>query len=158
MRQVLPPGLASGGVEPVVVNVANTPGRDELSESGDEVGGVPQACVLFEVRKEAFGRDPKLTNLLLDPYFQSVIERCQDAWRRVAAKGIELGIPLPAFTTALNFYDGYRTARLPENLLQAQRDYFSAHTYERLDTPRGKFFHMNWTGEGMDVASDQYNA
>jgi 6-phosphogluconate dehydrogenase len=108
--------------------------------------------------KEAYDRDPALTNLLLDPYFQSVIERCQGSWRRTIAKGVELGIPIPAFTTALSFYDGYRSARLPANLLQAQRDYFGAHTYERLDTPRGKFFHTNWTGEGMDVSSGTYNA
>ena len=87
-----------------------------------------------------------------------MIERCQGSWRRTIAKGVELGIPIPAFTTALSFYDGYRSARLPANLLQAQRDYFGAHTYERLDTPRGKFFHTNWTGEGMDVSSGTYNA
>ena len=121
-------------------------------------GGCIIRSVFLGKIKEAFDHNPKLGNLLLDPYFLSVIERCQQAWRRTAAKGIELGIPLPAFTTALNFYDGYRTARLPANLLQAQRDYFGAHTYERLDTPRGKFFHTNWTGEGMDVASGQYNA
>lgn len=121
-------------------------------------GGCIIRSVFLGKIKEAFDHDSKLTNLLLDPYFQSVIERCQASWRRTASKGIELGIPLPALTTALNFYDGYRTARLPANLLQAQRDYFGAHTYERLDTPRGKFFHTNWTGEGMDVASGQYNA
>ena len=108
--------------------------------------------------KEAFDGNPKLTNLLLDPYFKKAIEGCQDSWRRTAARSIEAGIPIPAFSTALSFYDGYRCGRLPANLLQAQRDFFGAHTYERLDTPRGKFFHTNWTGEGMDVASGQYNA
>jgi 6-phosphogluconate dehydrogenase len=108
--------------------------------------------------KEAFDRNPNLTNLLLDPYFRKAIEGCQESWRRTAARAIEGGIPIPAFSTALSFYDGYRCGRLPANLLQAQRDFFGAHTYERVDTPRGKFFHTNWTGEGMDVASGQYNA
>ncbi len=108
--------------------------------------------------KEAFDRNPRLTNLLLDPYFQKLIQGCQEAWRRAVIAGVEHGIPMPAFGTALTFYDGYRSARLPANLLQAQRDYFGAHTYERLDTPRGQFFHTNWTGAGMDVASGQYNA
>jgi 6-phosphogluconate dehydrogenase len=108
--------------------------------------------------KDAFDKDPTLTNLLLAPYFRDVIERCQGSWRRTITKGVELGIPVPAFSTALSFYDGYRSGRLPANLLQAQRDYFGAHTYERLDTPRGRFFHTNWTGEGMDVSSGTYNA
>jgi 6-phosphogluconate dehydrogenase len=108
--------------------------------------------------KEAFDHNPNLTNLLLDPYFKKAIQSCQDSWRRTAARSIEGGIPIPAFSTALSFYDGYRCGRLPANLLQAQRDFFGAHTYERIDTPRGKFFHTNWTGEGMDVASGQYNA
>jgi 6-phosphogluconate dehydrogenase len=106
--------------------------------------------------KEAFDRDPNLTNLLLDPYFTAVIERSQASWRRVVSKAVEAGVPVPAFTTALAFYDGYRSARLPANLLQAQRDYFGAHTYERVDQPRGKFFHTNWTGKGGTVASGQY--
>jgi 6-phosphogluconate dehydrogenase len=121
-------------------------------------GGCIIRSVFLGRIKEAFDRNPGLTNLLLDPYFQQVIERCQESWRRAVAKGVELGIPMPAFSTALSFYDGYRCARLPANLLQAQRDYFGAHTYERLDKPRGQFFHTNWTGEGMDVASGQYNA
>jgi 6-phosphogluconate dehydrogenase len=108
--------------------------------------------------KEAFDRNPNLTNLLLDPYFQKAIEGCQDSWRRTAARSMERGIPIPAFSTALSFYDGYRNGRLPANLLQAQRDFFGAHTYERIDKPRGQFFHTNWTGEGMDVASGHYNA
>jgi 6-phosphogluconate dehydrogenase len=106
--------------------------------------------------KEAFDRDPNLSNLLLDPYFTEVIERCQGSWRRVVAKAVEAGVPVPAFTTALAFFDGYRSARLPANLLQAQRDYFGAHTYERVDQPRGKFFHTNWTGKGGTVAAGQY--
>jgi len=106
--------------------------------------------------KEAFDRDPNLGNLLLDPYFTGVIERCQGSWRRVVAKAVEAGVPVPAFTTALSFFDGYRSERLPANLLQAQRDYFGAHTYERVDQPRGKFFHTNWTGKGGTVAAGQY--
>ena len=87
-----------------------------------------------------------------------VLERCQTGWRRVVARAVEAGVPRPAFTTALAFYDGYRSARLPANLLQAQRDFFGAHTYERVDKPRGQFFHTNWTGHGGRVASGVYNA
>jgi 6-phosphogluconate dehydrogenase len=108
--------------------------------------------------KEAFDKDPQLANLLLDPYFHDVIERCQGSWRRAVAKAIEAGVPVPAFTTALSFFDGFRSARLPANLLQAQRDYFGAHTYERVDQPRGKFFHTNWTGKGGNVSAGTYNA
>ncbi|HET6451028.1 MAG TPA: decarboxylating NADP(+)-dependent phosphogluconate dehydrogenase [Spirochaetia bacterium] len=108
--------------------------------------------------KEAFDRNPGLANLLLDPYFLTVMERCQEPWRRTVAAAFQHGIPVPVFSTALSFFDGYRTARLPANLLQAQRDYFGAHTYERLDSPRGKFFHTNWTGQGGDVSSRTYNA
>jgi 6-phosphogluconate dehydrogenase len=122
-----------------------------------------EGCIIRSVFlgniKEAFQRSPDLSNLLLDDYFRKLIEDAQASWRRVASKAIELGIPVPAMTTALNFYDGYRSSRLPANLLQAQRDYFGAHTYERVDTPRGEFFHTNWTGTGMDdVASGTYNA
>ncbi|SPF43972.1 gluconate-6-phosphate dehydrogenase, decarboxylating [Candidatus Sulfopaludibacter sp. SbA4] len=106
--------------------------------------------------KEAFDRDPGLTNLLLDPYFHDVIDRCQPSWRRVVAMAVEAGVPVPAFTTALSFYDGYRSGRLPANLLQAQRDYFGAHTYERVDRPRGQFFHTNWTGKGGSVSAGTY--
>jgi 6-phosphogluconate dehydrogenase len=106
--------------------------------------------------KEAFDRNPKLTNLLLDPYFTGEIDRCQPAWRKVIATAVMAGIPLPAFSTALAFFDGYRTANLPANLLQAQRDFFGAHTYERIDSPRGKFFHTNWTGRGGETASSSY--
>ena len=107
--------------------------------------------------KEAFDRNPKLVNLLLDDYFHGVIERCQASWRRVVAQAVGAGVPVPAFTTALSFYDGYRSERLPANLLQALRDYFGAHTYERIDRPRGQFFHTNWTGKGGSVSAGTYN-
>jgi 6-phosphogluconate dehydrogenase len=106
--------------------------------------------------KEAFDRDPALGNLLLDPYFTGMVERCQSSWRGVVAQAVSAGVPVPAFTTALSFFDGFRSQRLPANLLQAQRDYFGAHTYERIDQPRGKFFHTNWTGKGGSVSSSTY--
>ncbi|MEO6810253.1 MAG: decarboxylating NADP(+)-dependent phosphogluconate dehydrogenase [Isosphaeraceae bacterium] len=108
--------------------------------------------------KEAFDRNPKLPNLLLDPFFKAEIERAQPGWRRVCAAAVTQGIPLPAITSALAYYDGYRCGRLPANLLQAQRDYFGAHTYERTDKPRGEFFHTNWTGRGGTTSSTTYNA
>jgi len=108
--------------------------------------------------KEAYDNNPKLMNLLLDDFFRKAIKDCQKSWRNVVATGAKKGIPTPAFSTALNFYDAYRSARLPANLLQAQRDYFGAHTYERVDKPRGEFFHTNWTGRGGDVSSSTYNA
>ena len=107
--------------------------------------------------KEAFDNNANLSSLLLDPYFQEVIARCQPSWRRVVAQAVQAGVPAPAFTTALAFYDGYRSERLPANLLQAQRDYFGAHTYERVDQPRGKFFHTNWTGKGGSVSAGTYS-
>lgn len=107
---------------------------------------------------EAFTKNPELENLLLDGYFSRVIDSTQNAWRKVIATAIENGIPLPAFSSALAYYDSYRSDRLPANLLQAQRDYFGAHTYERIDKPRGEFFHTNWTGRGGDTASSTYNA
>jgi 6-phosphogluconate dehydrogenase len=97
--------------------------------------------------KEAFDRDPELPNLLLDDYFKAVVGKCQPAWRRVVMEAAQLGLPAPAFSAALAFYDGYRSARLPANLIQAQRDYFGAHTYERIDRPRGVFFHSEWIKE-----------
>ena len=103
--------------------------------------------------KEAYDKNPKLTNLLLDDYFRGEIKRCQKGWRNVVAAAAKKGIPVPAFSTALAFYDQYRAAVLPANLLQAQRDYFGAHTYERVDKPRGEFFHTNWTGRGGTTAS-----
>ncbi len=108
--------------------------------------------------KDAFDQNANLQNLLMDPYFKGEIDRCQTGWRRVVACAVQAGIPVPALSTALAFFDGYRTDRLPANLLQAQRDYFGAHTYERLDKPRGQFFHTNWTGKGGTTASSTYNA
>jgi 6-phosphogluconate dehydrogenase len=108
--------------------------------------------------KDAFERNARITNLLVDDYFRGQIEGCQDSWRRVVSTAALHGVPAPAFASALAFYDGYRSERLPANLLQAQRDYFGAHTYERIDRPRGKFFHTNWTGTGGDVAAGTYNA
>lgn len=107
--------------------------------------------------KEAFDKKPDLANLLLDDYFKSAIEKSQTAWRQVVATAVTLGIPVPAFSSALSYYDGYRSARLSANLLQAQRDYFGAHTYERVDKPRGEFFHTNWTGRGGKTAAGTYN-
>jgi 6-phosphogluconate dehydrogenase len=106
--------------------------------------------------KEAFDKNPKLSNLMLDPFFRKAIKDCQRSWRNVVAMAAKKGIPVPAFSTALAFYDSYRSERLPANLLQAQRDYFGAHTYERVDKPRGEFFHTNWTGHGGRVASGTY--
>jgi len=108
--------------------------------------------------KEAYDKNPQLTNLLLDGFFSRTLIGYQDSWRRAIVQAIEYGVPTPAFSTALSFYDGYRTARLPANLLQAQRDFFGAHTYERIDKPRGQFFHTNWTGRGGRVSSGTYNA
>ena len=108
--------------------------------------------------KEAFDADPGLVNLLLAPYFRTAMADAEGAWRRVVATAVQLGIPVPALSSALSFYDGYRRARLPANLTQAQRDYFGAHTYERIDRPRGQFFHTRWTGRGGDVTSRAYQA
>lgn len=107
--------------------------------------------------KEAFDKNPQLTNLLLDDFFSRTLNEYQASWRRALIKAIEYGVPTPAFSTALAFFDGYRTERLPANLLQAQRDFFGAHTYERVDKPRGEFFHTNWTGRGGRVSSSTYN-
>ncbi|MEX2117014.1 MAG: decarboxylating NADP(+)-dependent phosphogluconate dehydrogenase [Bacteroidota bacterium] len=108
--------------------------------------------------KEAFDRNPDLANVLLDSFFRQKIEESQAAWRRVIAAAVLNGIWIPAFSTALNYFDGYRNARLPANLLQAQRDYFGAHQYERIDKPVGEFFHTNWTGRGGETASTAYVA
>ena len=107
--------------------------------------------------KDAFETNAELSNLLLDNFFSGVLNQYQEAWRRANASAIAMGVPTPAFSTALAFYDGYRAGRLPANLLQAQRDYFGAHTYERVDKPRGEFFHTNWTGHGGRVSSTTYN-
>jgi len=97
-----------------------------------------------------------LENLLLDEFFQDAVAKAQGGWRQVVAKAAELGIPIPAFAAALSYYDGYRSGRLPANLLQAQRDYFGAHTYERVDRPQGEYFHTDWTGHGGNTASTVY--
>jgi 6-phosphogluconate dehydrogenase len=107
--------------------------------------------------KEAYDKNPQLNNLLLDDFFSKVLNDYQASWRRALIHAIEAGVPTPAFSTALSFFDGYRTGRLPANLLQAQRDFFGAHTYERVDKSRGEFFHTNWTGRGGRVASGTYN-
>jgi 6-phosphogluconate dehydrogenase len=108
--------------------------------------------------KEAFDKESGLANLLLDPYFKNSVISAQESWRKVVSVAALNGIPVPAFSTALAYFDGYRTERLPANLLQAQRDYFGAHTYERIDKPRGEFFHTNWTGRGGETSSSTYNA
>jgi 6-phosphogluconate dehydrogenase len=119
-----------------------------------------QGCIIRSVFlgkiKEAFDHDPNLVNLVLDPFFKEAILAALPAWRRVVSTGVELGVPMPAMSSALAYYDGYRCDRLPANLLQAQRDYFGAHTYERIDRPRGEFFHTNWTGRGGDTAATTY--
>lgn len=107
-------------------------------------GGCIIRAAFLQKITEAYARNPKLANLLLDPYFRKTIAKAQENWRRVVALAAEHGIPTPTFSSALAYYDGYRSARLPANLLQAQRDYFGAHTYERVDQPRGKFFHLDW--------------
>ncbi|MBF0197202.1 MAG: decarboxylating NADP(+)-dependent phosphogluconate dehydrogenase [Planctomycetes bacterium] len=107
--------------------------------------------------KEAFDVEPNLENLLMAPYFNEKVQECSKGWRNVISTAVNQGIPVPAISTALNYFDGFRSARLPANLLQAQRDYFGAHTYERLDKPRGEFFHTNWTGRGGNTASSTYN-
>jgi 6-phosphogluconate dehydrogenase len=120
-------------------------------------GGCIIRSVFLSKIKEAYDKNPGLTNLLLDPFFKETIEAAQDGWRRVCAAAIVNGVPAPAFTTALSYFDGYRSERLPANLLQAQRDYFGAHTYERVDRPRGEFFHTNWTGKGGNTSASTYS-
>ncbi|MDD5973943.1 MAG: decarboxylating NADP(+)-dependent phosphogluconate dehydrogenase [Spirochaetales bacterium] len=108
--------------------------------------------------KDAFDENPELTNLLLSPYFKDLMKNLIPSWRKVVSEAALSGIPVPAFSSALSYFDGYTTANLPANLIQAQRDYFGAHTYERVDRPRGKYFHTNWTGEGGTTAATTYNA
>ncbi|MCL4168693.1 UNVERIFIED_CONTAM: hypothetical protein GTU68_002975, partial [Idotea baltica] len=119
-------------------------------------GGCIIRSVFLNKIKDAYDANPDLKNLLLDPFFKEKIVASQASWRRVVAAAVSNGIPLPTLTAALSYFDGYRTERLPANLLQAQRDYFGAHMYERLDKPRGEFFHTNWTGRGGDTASSAY--
>ncbi len=121
-----------------------------------------EGCIIraqfLERIKDAYTQDPDLASLLLAPYFRAAIDRSQSAWRRVVAAAVSNGIPVPAFSSALAAYDSYRTARLPANVLQAQRDYFGAHTYERVDKPRGQFYHTNWTGRGAATSATTYTA
>lgn len=119
-------------------------------------GGCIIRSVFLGRIKEAFDRNPNLNNLLVDDYFRKIMKKCEPSWRKVVSAAALNGIPIPAFSTALAFYDGYRSERLPANLLQAQRDYFGAHTYERIDKPRGQFFHTNWTGTGGKVSAGTY--
>ncbi len=119
-------------------------------------GGCIIRSVFLGKIKEAFDKEPDLTNLLLTPFFKGAIENAQESWRRVVTAAVTAGIPIPAISTALAYYDGYRHGRLPANLLQAQRDYFGAHTYERVDKPRGEFFHTNWTGRGGETSASTY--
>jgi len=119
-------------------------------------GGCIIRSVFLGKIKEAFDRDQNLVNLLLDPFFKDVVSTRQAAWRRVMVAAVEAGIPMPAIGSALAYFDGYRSERLPANLLQAQRDYFGAHTYERVDKPHGEFFHTNWTGRGGNTTANTY--
>ena len=120
-----------------------------------------EGCIIKSVFldniKAAFDKQPDLVNLILDDYFKNILEECVASLRRVSIKAIENGIPVPCISAALTFFDGYKTGRLPANLLQAQRDYFGAHTYEKLDNPRGEFFHTDWIGSGGNVSSTSYN-
>jgi 6-phosphogluconate dehydrogenase len=120
-------------------------------------GCIIRSAFLTDIQ-EAFDKNTDLTNLLLDDFFKEQIETAESGWRRVISKAVEMGVPVPAMSSALAFYDGYRRGRLPANMIQAQRDYFGAHTYERVDRPRGQVFHTNWTGEGGSVTSTSYNA
>jgi len=119
-------------------------------------GGCIIRSVFLGKIKEAFDKNPGLKNILLDPYFKEKVESSQEAWRHVVSTAVNNGIPAPAFSIALSYFDGYRAERLPANMLQAQRDYFGAHLYERIDEARGKFFHTNWTGRGGETASSAY--
>ena len=121
-----------------------------------------EGCIIrsafLEDIQAAYQRDPQLANLLLDPHFRDICIRAQGGWRRTVARAVSAGLPIPAMSTALAFYDGYRSAELPANMIQAQRDYFGAHTYERKDRPRGEFFHTDWIGSGGNISAGTYNA
>jgi 6-phosphogluconate dehydrogenase len=119
-------------------------------------GGCIIRSVFLGKIKEAFDKKSDLENLLLDPFFTGIIEDAQSSWRRVVSAAVQNGIPVPALSSALAYFDGYRSERLPANLLQAQRDYFGAHTYERTDKPRGEFSHTNWTGHGGTTSATTY--
>jgi 6-phosphogluconate dehydrogenase len=141
--------------------------REAAREYGWDLnyGGIAQVwrggCIIRSVFlnriRDAYISNPHLTNLLMDAYFSAKLKVLQPGWRNVVTTAISNGIAIPAFASALTYFDGYRSARLPANLLQAQRDYFGAHTYERLDKKRGEFFHTNWTGRGGDTSSTTYN-
>ena len=120
-------------------------------------GGCIIRSVFLGKIKDAFDQNPELSNLLLDPYFKNVVETMTSSWRNVIATAVINGIPTPAMSAALNYFDSYRTEKLPANLLQAQRDFFGAHTYERTEKNRGEFFHTNWTGRGGKTSSTTYN-
>ncbi|GGZ25043.1 6-phosphogluconate dehydrogenase, decarboxylating [Echinicola pacifica] len=120
-------------------------------------GCIIRSAFLSDIKK-AFDNNPALSHLLLDDFFKDKVQAAQPGWRKVCATAITNGIPVPTLSAALAYFDGFRTKRLPANLLQAQRDYFGAHTYERVDKPRGEFFHTNWTGEGADTVSTAYNS
>ena len=121
-------------------------------------GGCIIRSVFLGKIKQAFDKNPELENLLLDEYFSDTMKSLLSSWREVVSYAVGIGIPMPAFSSALSWFDGYTTASLPANLLQAQRDYFGAHTYERIDAPRGQFFHTNWTGHGGSTSAGTYNA
>ncbi|MBQ2058228.1 MAG: NADP-dependent phosphogluconate dehydrogenase, partial [Firmicutes bacterium] len=121
-------------------------------------GGCIIRSVFLGKIKEAYDKDPELSNLLMDDYFASVIKELVPSWRRIASCAALSGIPMPAMSSALSWFDGFTTASLPANLLQAQRDYFGAHTYERVDAPRGEHFHTDWTGHGGKTSASTYNA
>lgn len=121
-------------------------------------GGCIIRSVFLGQIKSAYDKNPALTNLLLDDFFKNAIETCSDSWRKVVSTAVLTGIPTPAFSSALAFYDGYRSEVLPANLIQAQRDYFGAHTYQRVDDPKGSWIHTNWTGRGGNVSASSYNA
>ena len=118
-------------------------------------GCIIRSAFLGKIR-EAFEKNPDLVNLLLDPFFKAAMDRAQKSWRRIVTAAVEMGIPMPAISAALGYYDGYRCEYLPANLLQAQRDYFGAHAYEQSDKPRGQFFHTNWTGRGGITSASTY--
>ena len=121
-------------------------------------GGCIIRSVFLGKIKEAYDKNGELENLLMDDYFAETIKSLVPAWREVISYAVKVGIPVPAFASALSYFDGYTTESLPANLLQAQRDYFGAHTYERVDQPRGQFYHTNWTGHGGNTSASTYNA
>ena len=119
-------------------------------------GCIIRSAFLGNIR-DAYATNGDLQFLGSDPYFKAILDECMSAWRKVVSKSFEIGLPMPCMSSALTFLDGYTTARLPANMIQAQRDYFGAHTYERIDQPRGEHFHTNWTGKGGNTASTTYD-